>query len=441
MVTPAGTPAGQPVVGNQWTELDGVWPDPAPTVSVVVAHFEQQSQLDRTLLALDRQTHPRALLDVIVVDDGSRIPPTVPSNVRLVRQEDRGFRLSAARNAGAAIAVGDVLCFLDADTSPEPGFVREITRLPALVPDAVTVGRRNHADLAGVAAHDPIEIVGPAHRLPSPDWLTLAYERSANLLESDHRSYRHLIGAVLACSAPFFAEVGGFDESFDSYGGEDWEWGYRAWLAGAVLAHVPEAVAWHDGPDWSGRSGGDDAGRRQKNRETLTLRHAIPGTGSRGRGLRSAHADVVVEVRSASSAAALFVCVDSILESLPQCVVVVPAGWGGAFADDPRVLEHLDPAAHPLARVVVSLSEPMRVDPGRFRSAVEAVGAGAGEAADVLVRPPSSDATVEIRSTRALRRRARWQRDDLFPTASERADWVTPPGAEPDLEAYLGGWG
>lgn len=136
------------VPGNRWDLLEGMRPDPA-SVSVVVAHFEQPEQLARTLLALQHQDHPADLIQIVVVDDGSASAPTVPAGVTLLAQEDRGFRLAAARNLGAAAATGDVLVFLDADTTPEPGFISELTRLPALAPDCVTVGRRRHAALSG----------------------------------------------------------------------------------------------------------------------------------------------------------------------------------------------------------------------------------------------------------------------------------------------------
>ncbi len=135
--------------GNRWDLLDGEWPTPPPEVTVVVTHFEQPRQLERTLAGLRRQTHPADRVQTVVVDDGSRTPPRVPDDVLLLRQPDRGFRAAEARNLGARVATGDVLCFLDADTTPEPDYLRRISRLPALAPEAVVVGRREHADLGG----------------------------------------------------------------------------------------------------------------------------------------------------------------------------------------------------------------------------------------------------------------------------------------------------
>lgn len=126
-----------------------------------------------------------------MVDDGSPEAPEVPPGVTLLRQEDRGFRVAAARNLGAARARGELLCFLDADTAPEPDYIRELTRLPALVPEAVTVGRRRYAGLAG--GDGPVEVAGPATELPAPEWLERGYADSRDLLEAADRSYRYVI--------------------------------------------------------------------------------------------------------------------------------------------------------------------------------------------------------------------------------------------------------
>ncbi len=422
------------------TRPRGGYPDPPPAVSVVVAHFEQQPQLDRTLAALARQTYPTDLMEIIVVDDGSQVAPTVPVGVRLLTQDDRGFRLAAARNLGAAHARGPVLCFLDADTSPEPDYLRELTRLPALMADAVTVGTRRHADLATVPFDDPIESSAPAHELEAPVWLARAYERTRDLAESDHRSYRYLIGAVLACHRDLFDQVGGFDESFSDYGGEDWEWGYRAWLAGATFAHVPTAIAWHDGPDWSGRSVADAVAA--KNREALLLTRRIPAVGSRGRGVRPDAADVVVEIATSHSPSALFVCVDSVLESLPHAVVVVPAADLDAFRGDQRIMAKLPRDDRALVRATVTIRRPVRVEPAAFSAIVESVATSDGppREADLLVFDEGGDELIRIRSTRAGNRRARWGAHEAATIQQTSPDWMTPIDAEPDLEGYLGGW-
>ncbi|MBL7261328.1 glycosyltransferase [Actinoplanes sp. LDG1-01] len=421
---------GRCVPGNRWDLLDGIDPAEPPAVSVVVVHYRQQAELDRTLAALRRQTHPAARTEIIVVDDGSPEPPQVPYGVRLLRQADEGFRAAAARNLGAAAASGDVLCFLDADTVPEPGYLTRMARLPALAPEAVVVGRRRHAELAGLPVDAPVEEAGPAAELPEPQWLRDGYRLSRDLLDADDRSYRYVISAALACSRWFFERVGGFDESFRTYGGEDWEWAYRAWLGGAVLAHVADAVAWHDGPDWAGRDLEDPARRARKDDETLLLAERIPVAGSRGHGLRSAGTDVLIRLGAAHSPAAAFVCVDSLLAVLPAAVVTVPDEFADLFAADQRVL---GAGSEPPARVVVDVPEAVRADrTGKeLREAVESV--GVGTLGTVLLGP------IRIDSARARARRATWGKD-LFETRVSTDAEIVALDADPGLAGYLGGW-
>ncbi|RFA10168.1 hypothetical protein B7R54_13835 [Subtercola boreus] len=463
-----GAGAGIPLRGNDWTPLDRLTPAEPPRVSVIVAHFDQQAELDRTLAALRRQTHPADRTQLIVVDDGSPSAPQVPPGVLLLRQPDLGFRLAAARNLGAASATGDILCFLDADTSPEPGYLSALTRMPALSPDVLAVGRRRHAALAGLPIDAPVELAGPAHELPSPDWLLQAYADSRNLLVSDDRSYRFVIGAVIACSRRLFDRAGGFDETFTDYGGEDWEWAHRSWLAGAVFAHVPEAVAWHDGPEWAGRA--DDTARRTaKNAETLALARRIPVPGSRPFALRlgaastpATPADIVVRILSADSLAALVLSVDTVLAALPGARVTVPPPFADALAPDDRLLH---PGTVAVSRLVVEVPRPVRFAPGELGRAVARVTAeglgslelvtasGAGRAAGsgtatrdagsdtAASRAPGEACTLAIvTSQRARAREAAWQRYDLFDHVIEPSVSL-PITEEPDLAAYFGGWG
>jgi len=460
----AGDGAVPAVPGNRWDLLDGLLPDPLPTVSVVVAHYRQQAELDRTLAALARQDHPAELLEVVVVDDGSPEPPRVPEGVRLVVQADEGFRLSAARNLGVRSSTGAVVCFLDADTVPEPGYVSAMARLPGLVPEAVVVGTRRHADFAGVSVDAPVEVAGPAHELAAPGWLDDAYRGSRDLLDADDRSYRHVIGAVVACSRELLEHVGGFDESFTTYGGEDWEWTWRAWRGGALLAHVPTAVAWHDGPDWAGRDDdGDGSRQRRKNDETLALAHRVPVAGSRPLGLLGAVADVVVRLAGAPSTGTAWLCVDSVLAALPAARVVVPDDLLDAFAPDPRVLGASSPVASGAvdqARVVVDLPRPVRVTDAAGLAAVVAevgvgelgtVEVGAEEVGPEEVGPLSAPGSatsagaaghlVRVRSARA-EARARWRGSESgFSVRRDAPTWCAPIDGEPSLAAYLGGWG
>ncbi|KJQ52630.1 glycosyltransferase family 2 protein [Microbacterium sp. SA39] len=426
------------VVGNRWDELDGVEPDALPRVSVIVAHYDQPSELARTLHALAAQDYPRELLEIVVADDGSPGVVAVPEGVIVARQDDLGFRLAAVRNLGVRSSSGDVLCFLDADTAPEPGYVRALTRLPALLPEALTVGRRRHADFSGIRPDAPVIDAASGRELPEPAWLAEEYARSRNLRDADDRSYRFVIGAVMACSRRLFDETGGFDESFTTYGGEDWEWAHRLWQAGAVLAHVPDAVAWHDGPEWSERDG---SGLERANAQTLRLTTSIPVAGSAPRGLWSDAPDLVVRLTGAHTPAALFIAVDSLLAAFPRARVVLHAG-ATAPADDPRIVvgSGLADGAGLDARVVWEIERPIVVLDASWITECVA-GLGAGDVGTVALRAADGSALGVLRSRRAVRRADRWGTAEGFEVARLEAPGIRLLRADPRVEAWVGGWG
>ncbi|MEH0147358.1 glycosyltransferase [Corynebacterium sp. Q4381] len=227
-----------------------------PCVSVVIPHYNSPESLARVVDAVRAQDYAGEV-EIIIADDGSAETPRIDGTTT-VTQPDLGFRAAAARNLGAEAARGEVLAFLDADTVPETGYLSAV--VPHVVGDyrAVVVGTR---------------LTGSQRR--EPQWLADAWERTNDLRDADHTSWRFIISAVLTCSAEFFNQVGGFDGTFVGYGGEDWEFGWRAWNAGATFIHEPAAVAIHPEEDFGGRFDDADKAARVKNAESLALARRI----------------------------------------------------------------------------------------------------------------------------------------------------------------------
>lgn len=319
-----------------------------PEVSVVVCTYDDQRGLDRVLAGLALQDLPADRFEVVVADDGSPVEPVLgdrPYAVRLVRQADRGFRAGAARNLGAAATSGRLLCFLDGDTVPSRGYLSAALRAAAtLGPRAVLVGRRRHVDLAGWTTEQVAGwLAGSTEREPvalhDPRWLLDAYRASDDLRQADDESYRYVISAVMSVTRETWDAAGGFDESFSGYGGEDWELAHRCWLAGADLRHVPEAVAWHDGPDLAGR---DLDLHEVLTTQALALASRLPSPALRPEGVAFARPWCAVEVddRGWPPQATLLV-VASLLAGGPDARVWLADGTGlldaGPLADDARV--------------------------------------------------------------------------------------------------------
>ena len=139
------------------------------SVDVVIPYYRDQRMLDRILAALRRQTGVAEAPRVIVADDGSPTPPTVPPEVTVVRQDDLGFRASAARHLGARAGDGEVILFLDGDTVPAPDYVAALLAALEQNPDLLVVGRRRYGRFAAPGRSDPpTPDPEPTEVLPDP---------------------------------------------------------------------------------------------------------------------------------------------------------------------------------------------------------------------------------------------------------------------------------
>lgn len=284
---------------NRWDLLEvadiGDIGDPAatPRVSVVLPFYQRISEhrqiLERTLAGLATQTYPTEAFEVIVVDDGSDQPLNIDAghlglDVTALHQQRDGFGAPRARNLGARQASGEVLLFLDADMIPEATWIEAHVRWHVASDVAVTLGPRWHVDASGI---DPSTIASSRapmidgtsvqtasqpnlDSVPSglaavfadlhatrPAWIDEHLARTNQLTSAHHDLFRVVASGNLGVSKRLFDAVGGFDEGFDQWGGEDTELGYRLFVAGGLLIHDEAAVCWHQGdgdePDASER--------------------------------------------------------------------------------------------------------------------------------------------------------------------------------------------
>lgn len=206
-----------------------------PVVSVVVTHYERPTLLLQTLAAIAQQTYPSRQLELIVVDDGSpsasvqlaiseSVEPVVQSmHGRLLRIAN-GY-LGAARNAGAAIATGRYLLFLDDDDIPVPDHV------------AVAVAIAQRTGAAAVSSFFNV-FSGPAY--PDASSVNHMFIFSASSLPL--ALFDNTVGgANIFVSRTAFDAIEGFTELAD-VGYEDYEFINRIIAAGYHHEIVPRPL-------------------------------------------------------------------------------------------------------------------------------------------------------------------------------------------------------
>lgn len=204
-----------------------------PSFSIVVPTYDRPAQLRACLEALARLRYPADRFEVIVVDDGSPTPlePVVGPlrsalDVTLVKQENAGP--AAARNTGAARAVGTYLAFTDDDCAPDAGWLRALAGRFARAPGHLLGGRTVNA-------------------LPNDRYATASQQLISYLYAYYNTGSRAPFFASnnIALPAERFYALGGFNTDFPLAAGEDREfcdhWHARGW----PMAYVPGAVVRH----------------------------------------------------------------------------------------------------------------------------------------------------------------------------------------------------
>jgi len=190
--------------------------------SVIVPTCHRNEQVSRCLerLAQGRQTLEPSRYEVIVTDDG--VHDTAQALVqarfawaRWVAGPRRGP--AANRNAGARVATGEWLAFVDDDCLPEPGWLAALDRQSRDGETEVVEGRTDCPD----KRDNPLE-----EHVENPDG-----------------------GALWSCNFAIkrsvFQHVNGFDEGFTEACFEDIDLHWRLRRAGWLVRFCPDALVRH----------------------------------------------------------------------------------------------------------------------------------------------------------------------------------------------------
>lgn len=211
-----------------------------PKVSLIIPTYMREQLLVQTLECAINQDYPD--YEIIVVDQTpehdtrtTKFFQSIENQITLIRSPEPS--VTKARNTGAKAADGEIIIFIDDDTSFSPDFIR------------------NHVDNYSKDC-DFVQgriIESGCRDYPKPVWLNAF----GNFSGSDFCKKDGITNNITGCNFSFrrhlFDELGGFDEFFQGIAVcEDSDFAYRAYKAGFNGCFSSKAVLTHHRSDSGG---------------------------------------------------------------------------------------------------------------------------------------------------------------------------------------------
>jgi GT2 family glycosyltransferase len=211
-----------------------------PRVSVIIVVWNRADLTFGCMRSLAAQTD--AAFETIVVDNGSTDATTTLlariDGLRIVRHsENVGFTVAA--NAGAAVARGEFLLFLNNDAELLPGAIGELV---------AAATRTERVGAVGGKLVFPDGRLQEAGSIVWADGSCEAYGRGGDPLDGEFNFERPVdfcSAAVLLTPRALFEQLHGFDERYKPAYYEDADYCVRLWKGGHRVVYEPRAVAMH----------------------------------------------------------------------------------------------------------------------------------------------------------------------------------------------------
>ena len=200
--------------------------DAAPSVSVIIPHYNDLANLERCIGLLAAQTLPRRQFEVVVADNNSRcgideVRRVCGDGARVILAPVQGA--GPARNAAVEVSRGRFLAFIDSDCRPAPAWLE---RGMAALSNGQIVGGRVDVDYEDPAHPTGVEAFERVFAFNFKRYIEeLGFSGSGNML----------------VSREIFDRVGGFRTEV----AEDADWGRRAVAAGYRFRYAPDVVVSH----------------------------------------------------------------------------------------------------------------------------------------------------------------------------------------------------
>lgn len=210
-----------------------------PWLSIIIATRNRE----RTLLPCLRSVAHLNTLDgekeIILINDGVQFSQTLKAvasemSAKVVHSKSR-LGLTAARNLGVKLAVGNVCAFIDDDVEVHPMWLESLRKDYFQRNSDAVCGRITTKSL-----NDP-----PSERLPV-GCIGLNGHQYLNYTSSKFWFVEKMPGCNMSFRKSILQEIGGFDENFGEHCyADDLEVSLRLIKRGFKILYDPQAVVWH----------------------------------------------------------------------------------------------------------------------------------------------------------------------------------------------------
>ncbi len=192
-----------------------------PTISVVVPCFNVEHVIERCIEALLAQDYPQSKLEIIIIEDkstddtGKLIEQYQEKTQVKIIKHFRNRGLSAARNSGIKASKSNIVGFLDSDMVVKKNWAKQM------------IGELSRNGI--VACMGGIKL---AESLIPNNLDKFLYNQTRGVLKHGENKairFKWFLFNNTAVKRTAINEIGLFDESITSYGGEDTDFAIRLW--------------------------------------------------------------------------------------------------------------------------------------------------------------------------------------------------------------------
>lgn len=226
--------------------------------TVIIPTYNRAKLLELTLRSLvNNGQYPS--FEVIVVDDGSEDDTkdvvekfSSKLNIRYFFQQHKGFRVARARNIGINNALGEITIFLDCGVLASKNFIMEHTQ--AHSGNDVVIGyvvgyddfNENEKHLSSLVDLDDIDkSIDILLKNRIYDMRETYYSRYGEELKRWRTPWCIFWTANVSIGTIALKKIGGFDEKFVTWGGEDTELGINLFVNRLDFKLSRRAIALH----------------------------------------------------------------------------------------------------------------------------------------------------------------------------------------------------